>query len=119
MKAPNIDHIFLVFKEIARIHEGTRSTDDQRKRVDDTVVTYVCSQGFEYRKHFETPCGTPATIPLSGTSGELNALKYQFTPTLSEAIAVALTGTSDPVCVQCGEPAFASVGGRLLCRNCY
>lgn len=39
--------------------------------------------------------------------------------TLSEAIATALTGTPDPICEQCGAPAFASVSRRLLCRNCY
>jgi hypothetical protein len=40
-------------------------------------------------------------------------------PTLSEAIATALTGTPDPVCCQCGKPAFASVSRQLLCRDCY
>lgn len=36
--------------------------------------------------------------------------------TLPEAIALALTGTADPTCEQCGAPAFVSSSGHLYCQ---
>lgn len=36
--------------------------------------------------------------------------------TLSQSIAYALVGVSNPVCEICGSPAFVSCGGKLLCQ---
>lgn len=36
--------------------------------------------------------------------------------TLPQTIALALTGTPNPVCELCGAPVFVSCGGHLYCK---
>jgi hypothetical protein len=39
--------------------------------------------------------------------------------TLPQTIALALVGTPDPVCIDCGAPAFVSCGGQLYCKSAW
>jgi hypothetical protein len=68
----------LRFINIVKVMVDTRSSKDQRKRVDATICSYSDNDGVEYRKTFESVRGVTPTIPNTGTHDELTAVKYQW-----------------------------------------
>jgi hypothetical protein len=68
----------LRFISIVKVLESTRSSKDQRKRVDATICSYSDNDGVEYRKTFESVRGVQPIIPNVGTHDELSAVKYQW-----------------------------------------
>lgn len=96
-----------------RIHACPECGWPMRRQGRHTTYRYVCARAEAWRDAGLGDDKKHAYV-RSWTHEELEPAA-----TLSEAIAVALTGTPDPVCSSCGDPAFASVGGRLLCRTCY
>jgi hypothetical protein len=74
---PKFDKQMILFRETTvRREVKHRSVNDQRRRVNYVLVSYRGTDGFEYRKAFES-YGEP-TIPNSGTHRELNALAIQY-----------------------------------------
>jgi hypothetical protein len=67
----------LTFVRKVKVIEDTRTTKDQRYKVDQHIVEYRDEKGEEYRKSFNVKRGDEPTIPESGTHDELNALKDQ------------------------------------------